>query len=164
MVAPLWPPITGTARVLGSAFPPKACAANVEARTTSRVVTPKSRVGSNTPARVKVSAATGTVAFTGLVTTQQTAVGHVTAISSKISRMIEAFVCLDQYNWPYRTSKCARWNKFTLKRSADELDCFSRRLRLLNTLTISGHARLPSDSCGNYHNICPTEGLLQTVV
>lgn len=71
---------------MGSVF--VACAAKVDARTTSRVVTPKRRVGSKTPALLRVSAATGTVELTGLVTTQQNALGHVAATSVKIERMM----------------------------------------------------------------------------
>lgn len=79
MVAPLWPPITGTLILVGSASPPRTCAAKVDARTTSRVVTPKRRVGSKTPATRKVSAATGTVEFTGLVMMHEIASGQVFA-------------------------------------------------------------------------------------
>lgn len=84
--------MTGTTKSLGSALPPNLWAANVEARTTSRVVTPKRRVGLKAPAFFKVSAATGTVEFTGLVTMQEIAFGHVAATSVKMSRMILALV------------------------------------------------------------------------
>lgn len=92
MVAPLWPPITGTLKSLGLEPLPMACAAKVEARTTSRVVTPNRRVGSKTPACFKASAAMGSVEFTGLVTTQHVAEGHVAAISVKMSRIMLALV------------------------------------------------------------------------
>jgi hypothetical protein len=92
MVAPLWPPITGTLILVGSASPPRACAANVDARTTSKVVTPKRRAGSKTPAVRKVSAATGTVEFTGLVMIHEMAFGQVFATWVKMPLMIEALV------------------------------------------------------------------------
>jgi hypothetical protein len=65
---------------------------NVDARTMSRVVTPKSRVGSNAPALRSVSAATGTVEFTGFVTMHDMAPGHTFATSEKISRTMLALV------------------------------------------------------------------------
>lgn len=92
MVPPLWPPMTGTLKCLGSASPPRACAIKVEARTTSRVVTPKRRAGSKAPCLRRASAATGTVELTGLVTTQLIAWGHVLATSVKMSRMMLALV------------------------------------------------------------------------
>jgi hypothetical protein len=49
-------------------------------------------VGSKTPAFFRASAATGRVEFTGFVTTQHIACGHVAAISVKISRIILALV------------------------------------------------------------------------
>lgn len=78
-----------------------ACAAKVEARTTSRVVTPNRRVGSKTPAFFKASAAMGSVEFTGLVTTQHVAEGHVAAISVKISRIMLALVWFKISNCPW---------------------------------------------------------------
>lgn len=71
---------------------PKAWAAKVEARTTSKVVTPKTRVGSKAPPFFRPSVATGRVELTGFVTTQHIACGHVAAISVKISRIIPALV------------------------------------------------------------------------
>lgn len=85
--------------VLGIGIPTQACAANVEARTTSRVVTPKRRVGSKTPAFFKVSAATGTVELAGLVTTQEIALGQVAATPTKMSRIMLALVCWKLVSW-----------------------------------------------------------------
>lgn len=93
MVAPLCPPMTGTLNPFGSTSLPRAWAIKVEALTTSSVVTPKRRVGSNAPCVRSASAATGTVEFTGLVTIQQVALGHVLATSMKRSRIMPALVC-----------------------------------------------------------------------
>ena len=75
------------------------CAAKVEARTTSRVVIPNRWVGSKTPALFKASAAIGSVEFTGLVTTQHVAEGHVAATSVKISRIMLALVWIRISNY-----------------------------------------------------------------
>lgn len=62
------------------------------ARTTSRVVTPKMRRGSNWPAFLKVSATMGTVELTGFEMTQTCASGETRAMAAARSRTIEAFV------------------------------------------------------------------------
>ncbi len=68
MVAPLCPPITVTGVSLGEA--PTTPARKRAARTTSRVVTPKTRLGSKTPAFSSVAATIGTVELTGLEITR----------------------------------------------------------------------------------------------
>jgi hypothetical protein len=65
MVIPACPPITVTSTSLGSK--PRLLATNVLARQTSRVVTPKSFLGSYVPAFFRTSAAMGTVELTGLL-------------------------------------------------------------------------------------------------
>ncbi len=62
-MTPEWPPTTVTLEVSG--LVPLTCETKVAARTTSRVVTPNSRLGSKTPAFLKTSATMGTVEFTG---------------------------------------------------------------------------------------------------
>src|SRR6185369_16633184 len=63
-----------------------------EARTTSRVVTPKSFLGLYTPARRKTSAQMGTVELTGLLMTRMLASGHDSAQALARSRTMEALV------------------------------------------------------------------------
>lgn len=65
MVIPACPPITVTSTSFGSN--PMLLATKVFARQTSRVVTPKSFLGSYTPAFLRISAAIGTVELTGLL-------------------------------------------------------------------------------------------------
>lgn len=91
MVAPLWPPmtVTGVSEGLASATPARKRAA----RTTSRVVTPKTRLGSNTPAFSRVAATMGTVELTGLEMIRTAAVGATRATAAARSRTMEALVC-----------------------------------------------------------------------
>lgn len=63
-----------------------------EARTTSRVVTPKRRLGSKTPAFSRTEATIGTVELTGLEMTRMWALGATRATAEARSRTIEAFV------------------------------------------------------------------------
>ena len=65
MVAPACPPITGTSTSISRKF--FFSATNVFDRTTSSVVTPNSFLGSYTPLAFRISAAMGTVEFTGLL-------------------------------------------------------------------------------------------------
>lgn len=62
------------------------------ARTTSRVVTPKSRLGLKTPFDLKISAQIGTVELTGLEMTRMLASGAASAQAFARSRTIEALV------------------------------------------------------------------------
>lgn len=64
-----------------------------EARTTSRVVTPNRRAGSNTPAFSRVAATMGTVELTGLEMTRMCAVGATRATAAARSRTMDALVC-----------------------------------------------------------------------
>jgi hypothetical protein len=75
MVCPEWPPMTGMVSLEGFDSPVM-LATKVSARTTSRVVTPKSFLASNTPAAFRTSAAMGTVEFTGLEMTKTNALGQ----------------------------------------------------------------------------------------
>mmetsp|Transcript_8751 Transcript_8751/g.18845 ORF Transcript_8751/g.18845 Transcript_8751/m.18845 type:complete len:222 (+) Transcript_8751:378-1043(+) len=77
IVVPAWPPTTGTVTLLTSR--PLALATKVRARTTSRVVTPKRRFGSYTPAALRISAAMGTVELTGLEMMRKQALGQALA-------------------------------------------------------------------------------------
>mmetsp|Transcript_16189 Transcript_16189/g.29160 ORF Transcript_16189/g.29160 Transcript_16189/m.29160 type:complete len:296 (-) Transcript_16189:433-1320(-) len=82
MVMPAWPPTTGILTSLGSDNP-RASARNVSARTTSRVVTPKTRPSLARPALRNTSTAMGTVEFTGLEMMATQAVGQCTAMASQ---------------------------------------------------------------------------------
>mmetsp|Transcript_37465 Transcript_37465/g.106280 ORF Transcript_37465/g.106280 Transcript_37465/m.106280 type:complete len:241 (-) Transcript_37465:14-736(-) len=77
IVLPAWPPTTGTLVFRGSK--PLASDTKVRARHASSEVTPKSLRGSKTPFCFNVSAATGTVEFTGLEITKMQALGHASA-------------------------------------------------------------------------------------
>lgn len=90
MVAPLWPPITVTGVSLGLAV--EMPARKRVARTTSSVVTPKRRDGSNTPAFSRVDATMGTVEFTGFEITRMSAVGETRATDDARSRTMDALV------------------------------------------------------------------------
>mmetsp|Transcript_6500 Transcript_6500/g.24528 ORF Transcript_6500/g.24528 Transcript_6500/m.24528 type:complete len:229 (-) Transcript_6500:341-1027(-) len=90
MVIPAWPPTTGTSTSFTSK--PFACATNVFALTTSRVDTPKSFLGSYVPACLKISAAIGTVLFTGLLMMLTSAPGQFAAIATHKSRTIPALI------------------------------------------------------------------------
>jgi hypothetical protein len=68
------------------------------ARTTSRVVTPKRRAGSKTPAFSRVAATMGTVELTGLEMTRMHAVGATRATADARSRTIEALVYATDQN------------------------------------------------------------------
>ena len=91
-MGPECPPTTVTAVSTGLA--PLIPARNRAARTTSRVVTPNRRAGSNTPAFSRVLATIGTVELTGLEMTRMWAFGEVAATAVARSRTIEALVCL----------------------------------------------------------------------
>ena len=91
MVSPEWPPMTGMVRLPGF-FSPTISATKVSARTTSRVVTPKSFLGSKTLAFLRTSAAMGTVELTGLEMTRTNALGAVLAIPVARSRTIPALI------------------------------------------------------------------------
>lgn len=65
---------------------------NRAARTTSSVVTPKTRRGSNVPAFSKTEATIGTVEFTGFEMTRTCASGETRATAAARLRTIEAFV------------------------------------------------------------------------
>mmetsp|Transcript_9092 Transcript_9092/g.18826 ORF Transcript_9092/g.18826 Transcript_9092/m.18826 type:complete len:258 (+) Transcript_9092:820-1593(+) len=80
IVAPAWPPMTGTWTAPGGT--PTASARKVLARTTSRWVTPSRRAGSYTPRAFSTSATMGTVEFTGLEMMLMTARGHTFATPS----------------------------------------------------------------------------------
>lgn len=73
MVTPEWPPMTGTT-VVSAAEPGTRPEVNWEARTTSRVVIPKSLLGSKVPAFLKTEPTIGTVL--------QTASAHVRLVLS----------------------------------------------------------------------------------
>lgn len=63
-----------------------------DARTTSRVVTPNTRLGSKTPAFSSVAATIGTVELTGLEMTRMCAVGATRATAAARSRTMDALV------------------------------------------------------------------------
>mmetsp|Transcript_79572 Transcript_79572/g.221301 ORF Transcript_79572/g.221301 Transcript_79572/m.221301 type:complete len:200 (-) Transcript_79572:173-772(-) len=90
MVLPAWPPITSTAVSSGSW--PSASPTKVRARTTSRVVTPKRRLGLYTPAALSVSATMGTVLFTGLEMMSRCALGQCLAAPAARALTMEALV------------------------------------------------------------------------
>src|ERR1700720_4293023 len=90
IVAPLWPPTTVTGVSIGLAL--DIPARKRAARTTSRVVTPKRRAGSNTPAFSRVEATMGTVELTGFDMTRMCAVGATRATEAARSRTIDALV------------------------------------------------------------------------
>jgi hypothetical protein len=71
---------------------PETSARKVEARTMSRVVTPKRRFGSYTECFLRTSATMGTVEFTGLEMTRMKAFGQVVAIAVARSRTIPALI------------------------------------------------------------------------
>ena len=71
---------------------PDDSAMKVDARVTSRVVTPKSLLASKTPAFFKTSAAIGTVELTGFETTWIEAFGACSATALTRSLTIEALV------------------------------------------------------------------------
>ena len=73
-------------------FPDVISAVKVDARTTSRVVTPKSRCGLNTLCDFMTSATMGTVELTGLEMTRMNALGQFAAIPFAKSRTIPAFI------------------------------------------------------------------------
>ena len=62
------------------------------ARTTSRVVTPKRRLGLYVPLDLKISAQMGTVLLTGFAMTRMLASGAASATAFARSRTIEALV------------------------------------------------------------------------
>mmetsp|Transcript_9001 Transcript_9001/g.26978 ORF Transcript_9001/g.26978 Transcript_9001/m.26978 type:complete len:228 (+) Transcript_9001:539-1222(+) len=80
MVVPAWPPMTGTFTVATSK--PLASATKVLARTTSRVDTPNSFSFLYTLCFLRISAAMGTVEFTGLLMMLITALGACLATPS----------------------------------------------------------------------------------
>lgn len=90
IVTPECPPMTGTAILVGleEVTSPR----KREARTTSRVVTPKRREGSKTPCASSVLATMGTVEFTGLEITRMRAFGETLAIAVASDLTIVAFV------------------------------------------------------------------------
>ena len=89
-MAPLCPPMTVTGVSAGEAstIPAKKRAA----RTTSRVVIPKRRRASKTPAFSRVAATMGTVELTGLEMTRMCADGATRAMAAARSRTILALV------------------------------------------------------------------------
>lgn len=108
-MTPLCPPMTGTTTELDSDKSPWTSDTNVEARTTSRVVTPKSLganksqvvenrnriayfLGSKTPCFLKTSATMGTVELTGLEMTSTKALGAVVAIPVARSLTMPALI------------------------------------------------------------------------
>lgn len=104
IVTPEWPPTTGI-RTDGASRPVATSAAKVEARTTSRVETPKSLdsakvrsmtathlFGSKTPAFLRTSATIGTVELTGLEITSTKAFGQAEAIPVAKSRTMPALI------------------------------------------------------------------------
>src|SRR4051794_11808538 len=64
---------------LRESFSPTRVAVEVWARTTSRLVTPKTRFGLNTFLALRISAAIGTVEFTGLEMMRRNALGQCSA-------------------------------------------------------------------------------------
>jgi len=109
-VRPLWPPTTGTTTSLEMAGFPITSATKVEARTTSRVVTPKilldvgldtwnhavvigHLLGSKTPCFLKTSTTMGTVELTGFEMTRTNAFGAVVAMPAARSRTIPPLIC-----------------------------------------------------------------------
>mmetsp|Transcript_5516 Transcript_5516/g.6408 ORF Transcript_5516/g.6408 Transcript_5516/m.6408 type:complete len:200 (-) Transcript_5516:186-785(-) len=90
IVTPLWPPTTGTFTSAGDTF--KASATNVFDLTISKVETPNSRLGSNTPFFFNTSAAIGTVELTGLEMMQIMHFGQASAIPSIRPETIPALI------------------------------------------------------------------------
>mmetsp|Transcript_8810 Transcript_8810/g.21281 ORF Transcript_8810/g.21281 Transcript_8810/m.21281 type:complete len:215 (-) Transcript_8810:285-929(-) len=90
MVAPAWPPTTGTETTFG--FTPTISETNLFARTTSSVVTPKSFFGLYFPAFLRTSAAMGTVEFTGFEMTPIRASGQWSATPCTRVRTIPALM------------------------------------------------------------------------
>mmetsp|Transcript_45416 Transcript_45416/g.90921 ORF Transcript_45416/g.90921 Transcript_45416/m.90921 type:complete len:222 (-) Transcript_45416:279-944(-) len=90
MVVPAWPPMTGTRILVGSTLPSSPM--KVLARTTSRVVTPKSFFGSYTPRAFSTSEAMGTVELTGFEMMSRHAFGHAWAAASTRFLTIPALV------------------------------------------------------------------------
>ena len=76
----------------GEETPEVTSAVNVDARTTSRVVTPKSFLGLNTLCAFRTSATIGTVELTGLEMTRINALGQYVAIPFARSRTIPALI------------------------------------------------------------------------
>ena len=108
-MTPLCPPMTGTTTELDSDKSPMISDTNVEARTTSRVVTPKSLrgtdvtnvrkketspyfLGSKTPCFLKTSATMGTVELTGLEITSTKALGATVAMPVARSLTMPALI------------------------------------------------------------------------
>jgi hypothetical protein len=91
IVAPLWPPTTGILYFCGSGLL-SAWATKVEARMTSKVVTPKIFAGLYTLCFFSVSTAIGSVLLTGLVIIRTKAVGQMVATPVNKSRMTPALV------------------------------------------------------------------------
>lgn len=91
IVSPEWPPITGIVVAAGF-FAPTISATKVSARTTSRVVTPKSFFGLKTPASLSTSAAMGTVLLTGLEMTRMYAEGQCSTQPLIRSRTMPALI------------------------------------------------------------------------
>jgi hypothetical protein len=90
IVLPEWPPKTGI--VMSAGDPEVISAVNVDARTTSSVVTPKSFLGLNTLWDLRTSATMGTVELTGLEMTRINAFGQYVAIPFERSRTIPALI------------------------------------------------------------------------
>jgi hypothetical protein len=82
-----WPPTTGTMR---SGVKPVASAAKADSRTTSRVVTPNSRMGLKFPADLSTSVTSGTREFTGFEIIRINASGPLRGISFATSRTMTA--------------------------------------------------------------------------
>jgi hypothetical protein len=84
--------MTGMTRSEGDTLPPVTSEVNVDARTTSRVVTPKSFLGLNTFLDLSTSATMGTVELTGLEMTRMNASGQEEAIPLARSLTIPALI------------------------------------------------------------------------
>ena len=121
-------------------------ATNVRARTTSRVVTPKSVCGLKHPASLSTSAAIGTVLLTGLVMIVTQAVGHACAEHNAFTR-----------------GRMLAWNDLTLSSTPVSLlllhNCSASppahmRWSTKGNLCQSAPARRPCRCCGRCRRLC----------